>query len=193
MLQSLLEANTGVNVREFFRRPPQSNTTPLDWIDSYGDSIRNQKASGAGAQKAPTQLSKKVSTTVGKSFRCPLGRSQRPRTQAFVAYPMTGSNVIETVRYSEPRRETEKGLIWINQTQYFEGISPAVWNYSLGGQKICQKWLQDRQGCTLCQQSIQQYQRMVTIIKDVAELIAGIDGMLQTRQSRSNLSVAVSH
>ncbi|MFN6572001.1 hypothetical protein [Dendronalium sp. ChiSLP03b] len=49
--------------------------------------------------------------------------------------------------------------IWLNQTQYFEDVSSQV---PLEGYQVCQKWLNERQGCFLSEQDIQQYQRIVS-------------------------------
>ena len=97
----------------------------------------------------------------------------------FTSYPITGNNIVETVRYTEPEQSGNNGLVWINQTQYFEGVQPQVWNFCLGGYQICQKWLKDRQGCCLLNEDIQQYQQVVTILKEIIELMAKINREIQ--------------
>jgi acyl carrier protein len=100
-------------------------------------------------------------------------------------YPITGNNKVETIRYTLPEPTVGKGLVWINQTQYFEGISLRVWNFRLGGNQICQKWLQSRQGCSLSTDEILQYQRIVIILDEIIELIVVIDTFIQFEQFKN--------
>ncbi|WP_146141244.1 type ISP restriction/modification enzyme [Stenomitos frigidus] len=180
-MQSLLEVHSKEKARESFRRPQQTDTIPFNRV--------NHKARTA-PQKVYSRLNRKVDA-LSKRLRAPLERSQTTSTSLSVQFPIAGSNRVEAVRYIEPRHDQE-GQIWINQTQYFEGVSHALWDFSLGGRQVCQKWLQERQDCTLCEQSIQHYQRMVTILKDVVELMASSDRALHG-QSRNSLTSAVSY
>jgi hypothetical protein len=43
------------------------------------------------------------------------------------------------------------GRMYINAKQYFEGILPLVWQFRIGGYRVCEKWLKDRKGRTLAQ------------------------------------------
>ena len=185
MMQSLLEVNTSVKVREFFRRPQRTETVPLNRVD------RDAKTA---AHKANARLHRKVSDASDKTLRSPLEGFRQTRALASVNYPISGSNLVESIRYTLAESDAESGLVWINQTQYFEGVSPAVWNYSLSGRQICQRWLQERQGHTLCEQSIYHYQQIVMILKDVIDLMTGIDGIVQERRSNNGqLAIAFSH
>lgn len=40
-------------------------------------------------------------------------------------FPAPGSNEAEKVRYAEPRKDVP-GRVYINKTQYFEGVPPEV-------------------------------------------------------------------
>jgi hypothetical protein len=176
MMQSLLEVNTRVKIREFFRRPQRSETVPLNWLD---------RDSKTASHKANAQLHRKVSDASQKTLRSPLEGFHQTRALASVRYPISGSNLVEAIRYTLPP-DFENGQVWINQTQYFEGVSPAVWNYSLSGRQICQKWLQERQGYTLCQQSIDHYQQIVMILKEVIDLMTGIDGIFLDKRFKTH-------
>jgi hypothetical protein len=61
-----------------------------------------------------------------------------------------GSNQVERVRYAEPHQDGQGGQVagrmYINQTQYFEGIEPEVWEFQIGGYQVLNKWLKDRKG-----------------------------------------------
>ena len=107
------------------------------------------------------------------------------------SYPIMGSNTVETVLYTEPKQSADKGLVWINAKQYFKGVPPEVWNFCLGGCLICQKWLKDREGRSLSNGDIRQYQRIVMALKEMIDLMTGIDAMLQHGQlGAEKLSVA---
>ena len=51
--------------------------------------------------------------------------------------PETGSNEVEKIRYVEPHQHEHggpvPGRVYINKTQYFEGVPPEVWNFYVGG------------------------------------------------------------
>lgn len=107
------------------------------------------------------------------------------------SYPIIGSNTVEAVIYTEPKQSADKGLVWINATQYFKGVPPEVWNFCLGGCQICQKWLKDREGRSLSNGDIRQYQRIVMALKEMIDLMTGIDAVLQHGQlGAKKLSVA---
>ena len=43
-------------------------------------------------------------------------------------YPVTGSNEVDKVTYNENNQR-----VYINKTQYFEGIAPEVWEFHIDG------------------------------------------------------------
>jgi hypothetical protein len=122
----------------------------------------------------------------------PDGRYRERRIQTITSYPIMGDNAVEIVRYTEPKQSVDKGLVWINKKQYFKGVPPEVWNFYLGGCQICQKWLKDREGRALSNKDIRQFQRIVMALKEMIELMAGIDAVLKHRQfSEGKLSNAI--
>jgi len=58
-----------------------------------------------------------------------------------VKYQGQGSDIIEKVRYDGQRRR-----VYINADKYFEGITPEMWGYSIGGYQVLAKYLKDRKG-----------------------------------------------
>lgn len=56
-------------------------------------------------------------------------------------YKGKGDDMIEKPTYNE-----EKQVVFINKTNYFEGIMPEVWNYQIGGYQVMEKYLKDRKG-----------------------------------------------
>jgi hypothetical protein len=81
-----------------------------------------------------------------------------------------GENKVEKLRYDQAT-----GYFYINSSQYFEGITPEVWTYHIGGYQVCDKWLKDRKGRILSLDEIQTYCRIVTAIQKTIEIQTSID------------------
>jgi predicted helicase len=92
-------------------------------------------------------------------------------------YPMDGDHIVDKVRYSEPY-EKQPGRVWINATQYFEGIPKELWEFHIGGYQVCQKWLKDRKGRELMYDDQQHYQKIVSALARTIELMAEIDSTI---------------
>jgi hypothetical protein len=99
-----------------------------------------------------------------------------------ISYPINGDNTVEMVRYTLQDQNTGKGLVWINQIQYFEGVPFNVWKFCLGGSQVYQHWLKARQDCSLSNEETQQYQRIVMVLKEIIELMVEIDASIQYSQ-----------
>ena len=70
------------------------------------------------------------------------------------------------------------GRVYINGKQYFEGITPKVWEFRIGGYQVCEKWLKDRKGRTLGADEIEHYQRTVSALAETRTLMAQIDSLI---------------
>jgi hypothetical protein len=98
-------------------------------------------------------------------------------------YPVAGKHLVEKVRYTGPQEgknlfppgEEEKGRVWINSEQYFEGVPLEVWTLRIGGFQVCQKWLKEREDRVLSYEEQGQYQRIVSGLAATIELAARID------------------
>ena len=88
-------------------------------------------------------------------------------------YPVPGSNVVENITYNEPDQR-----VYINKSQYFEGVSPEVWNFHIGGYQVCQKWLKDRKGRTLSYDELTHYQKIIVALKETIHLMGEIDALI---------------
>lgn len=88
-------------------------------------------------------------------------------------YPVAGTDIVERVDYHEQERR-----VYINKTQYFEGVPPDVWNFPIGGYQVCQKWLKDRKGRKLTYEERLHYQRVVVALKETIRLMAEIDALI---------------
>jgi predicted helicase len=94
-------------------------------------------------------------------------------------YPEQGNNVVEKIEYLEPRDQTEPGRVYINKSQYFDGVAHDVWEFHVGGYQVCQKWLKDRKGRVLTFDDIRHYQRIVAALAETITLMASIDEVIE--------------
>jgi hypothetical protein len=94
-------------------------------------------------------------------------------------YPIRGSDTVETIRYTAPGEGAERGRVWINGTQYFEGVEPDTWEFHIGGYQVCEKWLKDRKGRTLSYDDIAHYQQIVAALGETARLMDDIDEAIE--------------
>jgi predicted helicase len=127
-------------------------------------------------------------TTNAELFRalCRLGErlvalhlmEQDGATIARPRYPIQGSNVVEKVEYREAHDETV-GRVYINATQYFEGVPLEVWEFHVGGYQVCQKWLKDRKGRVLDYDDVVHYQRVVTALAETIVLMERVDEAIE--------------
>jgi len=91
-----------------------------------------------------------------------------------VTFPETGDNVVEKVRYHDPGRDGG-GWVYINKTQFFEGVPPEVWDFHIGGYQVAHKWLKDRKGRTLSYDDIQHYRKVITALGETIRIMSEID------------------
>ena len=101
-----------------------------------------------------------------------------PKLNALITrYPAPGSNEVEHVRYVEPHGDAA-GRVYINQTQYFEGVPPEVWTFHVGGYQVCEKWLKGRKGRRLTFDDLLHYQKIVVALRETIRLMAEIDAAI---------------
>ncbi|KAA0268335.1 MAG: DNA methyltransferase [Chloroflexi bacterium CFX1] len=123
-----------------------------------------------------------------------------PKVEEFItAFPVAGDNKVEKVVFGRPdksHKESDKqnasaeenprkqaargdlsglGRVWINPTQYFDGVPENVWEFQVGGYQVCEKWLKDRKERTLSGDDVNHYQRVVVSLKETIRLMKEID------------------
>jgi predicted helicase len=81
-----------------------------------------------------------------------------------------GDNRVENLNY-----DNQVGVLHMNKTQYFEGISLDVWSYQIGGYQVCGKWLKDRKERMLSFDEILTYCKIVTAIQKTIEIQKAVD------------------
>jgi predicted helicase len=85
-------------------------------------------------------------------------------------YQGKGSDKVEKLRYDETTRR-----VYINSQKYFEKVEKEIWEYHIGGYRVCDKWLKDRKGRTLTLDDIRHYSQIVTAIAKTIAIQKEID------------------
>ncbi len=94
------------------------------------------------------------------------------------SYPEPGNNIVASLRYTAPGKTWENGRVWINKTQYFDGVPQDVWEFHIGGYQVCQKWLKDRKDRQLTHDDIQRYQHIVANLAETIRLMEAVDDVI---------------
>jgi len=106
-----------------------------------------------------------------------------------VGFPVAGDGVVARgyPKYVPPGAEVvkagkdklapdaDRGRVYINKNQYFEGVEPAVWRFQIGGYQVCEKWLKDRRGRTLDYDDLTHYGKLVESLRKTIDLMARIE------------------
>ncbi len=71
--------------------------------------------------------------------------------------------------------DADRGRVSINPTQYFDGVTPELWSYQIGGYQVLSKWLKDRKGRFLTSVDTIHYSRIVTALHGTVVLQTEID------------------
>ena len=86
---------------------------------------------------------------------------------------------VEDVRYIPPD-DGEKGRVWINDKQYFEGVEQNIWDFSIGGYRPAEKWLEKRKGRMLSFEDVEYYGRICSVLKKTLGVMTEIDKTIDT-------------
>jgi predicted helicase len=81
-----------------------------------------------------------------------------------------GDGAVNKVDYDAAR-----GRVTINPTQYFDGVTPDLWSYQVGGYQVLDKWLKDRKGRFLTSADTIHYSRIVTALSRTGVIQSQID------------------
>ncbi len=85
-----------------------------------------------------------------------------------VKYQGSGDDRIQAVRYDPTQQR-----VYINPEKYFEGVTPEMWQYQIGGYQVLEKYLKDRKGRRM--DNPVRYIHIATAIALTMELQAQID------------------
>ena len=88
-------------------------------------------------------------------------------------YRGKGDNVVAgKVRYSPAER-----AVWINDINHFTDVPQAVWDFTIGGYQVIDKYLKSRKGRTLSLDEIENVERVVNVLDFTIEQMARIDAV----------------
>ena len=90
------------------------------------------------------------------------------------SFPVEGDDRVDRVRYETPR-DGNYGRVYINSTQYFDGVSPEIWDMPIGGYQPAGKWLRDRRGRVLTYEEKSLFMKICGVLGDTRELMSEID------------------
>jgi len=155
-----------------------SNITPVDLLDyiysilhspNYRDSYKEFLKSDFPRIPYPKDLNTfRQFTAFGSQLRkihlLEAGIVNKPITK----YPVNGDNVVDKIKYSNSK-------VYINDIQYFEGVSEIAWDFYIGGYQPAQKWLKDRKGRTLTFEEIMHYQKIIAALTETDRIMNEID------------------
>lgn len=107
---------------------------------------------------------------------------------ATVRFPVKGSSQVSATRFpthvsagdlaSGEDIPSSEGRVFINPTQWFEGVSDEVWAYWVGGYRPAEHWLKQRRGRTLTYTDLEHYTRIVQALEATAETTAELDKLV---------------
>ncbi len=87
------------------------------------------------------------------------------------SFPIQGSNLVEKLAYQEEK-------VYINKTQYFDHVTPDIWEFHIGGYQVCEKWLKDRKGRVLSFEECSRYLYILAALEKTRELMERIDEII---------------
>ena len=99
-------------------------------------------------------------------------------TDAHVTSPNTENKQVEKVRYTSPKGGSP-GRVSINGQQYFEGLEPEIWAFTMGGYRPAEKWLKDRKNRTLSDEDIDHYRKIIAALAETRRLMIEIDNIIK--------------
>ena len=100
-----------------------------------------------------------------------------------------GDAVVARIKSQGFRYDPAAQRLFINKTQSFGPVPPAVHDYRIGGYQVCDKWLKDRKDRRLALDDIRTYCRLVTAIGVTLRIQAEIDGLYS--ETEKNVVVSV--
>jgi len=119
---------------------------------------------------------------------------ESPVVSKFITkYPVEGNNLVTKPRFEPSHTEPpnplpsthqlvsspahQLGTVWINETQYFDGVPKVAWEFYIGGYQPAQKWLKDRKGRVLNFEDILHYQKIIVVLVETERIMTEIDGI----------------
>ncbi len=107
---------------------------------------------------------------------------ESPKVNEFItSYPIDGDNTVsrkmttKSIGWEATDAENITGRVWINDTQFFDGVPQIAWEFFIGGYQPAQKWLKDRHSRTLSFEDILHYQKIIVALTETHRLMQVVD------------------
>lgn len=99
-------------------------------------------------------------------------------------FAVEGDSTVEKgyPKYVAHADKPQKGKVYINKDQYFEGVRPEVWEFHIGGYQVCEKWLKDRRQRKLSYEDISHYEKIVVALGETIRLMKQIDEIIDAHE-----------
>jgi len=90
----------------------------------------------------------------------------------------SGNNIVDKkIKFDDKK-------VWINESQYFDGVSDVAWNFYIGGYQPAQKYLKDRRGRELGFDEIQNYQKMIIALSHTDSIMKKLDDIISFKDEK---------
>ena len=96
-----------------------------------------------------------------------------------ISFRIRGSNRIDKVSYTPPM-DGQPGRVYVNRYQYFDGVAPETWEFTVGGYRPCEKWLNDRKGHNINHDDIAHYSRLTAALAETTRIMPRIDAEIDS-------------
>ncbi|MDO6760182.1 hypothetical protein Q4566_08240 [Tamlana sp. 2_MG-2023] len=88
------------------------------------------------------------------------------------------NSIITSIRKNDweiINEEKQLGIVWINDSTYFDNIPAIAWELFIGDSQPAQKWLKNQKGSNLTPEDILLYQKIIVAIIETDKLMKIID------------------
>lgn len=105
----------------------------------------------------------------------------KKRLRLNTTFPNTGNNSVKKYKFvaDNSNSERRKGKVYINNSQYFGNVSEHVWQYYIGGYKVCEKWLKSRKGRVLTFDELEHFQKIIALVEESIRLVDEIEDVIE--------------
>ncbi|TAE01157.1 MAG: hypothetical protein EAZ97_03810 [Bacteroidetes bacterium] len=88
-----------------------------------------------------------------------------------------GTNEVSEIRYVSESEVLGKkiGKLYYNKTQYFDKVSPEIWDFQVGAYKVLEKYLKDRKGEILENEEVRHLENVIKVLAFTLEKMLEID------------------
>jgi len=86
-------------------------------------------------------------------------------------FPESGTDLVEKLSFKDKR-------VYINDTQYWDGVPKEVWEFYIGGYQPLQKYLKDRKGKKLSSAEFENYEKMIVSLNETIMVMKEIDKII---------------